>query len=268
MYSPYPFQNHPCILPILSNIILVFSLSCPISSLISPYPFQYHTCILPTLSNIILVFSLSILILVCFLSFPILSLYPPSYINLFINIIQVYNIHQSVHNCTPLPPYPFQYNPCILPILSNIILVSSLSFPISSFYPPYPFQYHPCILPILSNIIFVSSLYPFQCIHVFSQWPFQYPCMDPYPLPISSLYSPYILSDIILVFSLYPFQYHPCILPILSNIILVFSLSFPISSLYSPYILSNIILVSSLFVFSLSFPISYPCILSMPLYSP
>ena len=290
LYSPYPFQNHPCILPILSNIILVFSLSCPISSLISPYPFQYHTCILPTLSNIILVFSLSILILVCFLSFPILSLYPPSYINLFINIIQVYNIHQSVHNCTPLPPYPFQYNPCILPILSNIILVSSLSFPISSFYPPYPFQYHPCILPILSNIIFVSSLYPFQCIHVFSQWPFQYPCMDPYPLPISSLYSPYILSNIILVFSLsfpisslyspYPFRYHPCILPI----------SFPISSLYPLYLyspypfqyhilvsflcpcilpnLSNIILVSSLsipisslyplyaLVFSLSFTIS------------
>ena len=214
LYSPYPFQNHPCILPILSNIILVFSLSCPISSLISPYPFQYHTCILPTLSNIILVFSLSILILVCFLSFPILSLYPPSYINLFINIIQVYNIHQSVHNCTPLPPYPFQYNPCILPILSNIILVSSLSFPISSLYPPY----------ILSN---------------------------------ASMYSPNGLSNI-LVWIPILYQYHPCILPI----------SFPISSLYSPYILSNIILVSSLFVFSLSFPISYPCILSMPLYSP
>ena len=74
-------------------------------------------------------------------------------------------------------------------------------------------------------------------------------CMDPYPLPISSLYSPYILSNIILVSSLCPsvfslsfsisslyrlylFQYHPCILPILANIILVSSLSFPISSLY------------------------------------
>ena len=82
-------------------------------------------------------------------------------------------------------------------------------------------------------------------------------CMDPYPLPISSLYSPYILSDIILVFSLYPFQYHPCIL----SMPYVFSLSFSISSLYRLYlfqyhpcilpILSNIILVSSL-----SFPIS------------
>ena len=227
LYSPYPFQYHHCILPILSNISLVFSLSFPISVLYSPYPFQYQSCILPILSIPYLYppypfqyhpFS-SLYVSYHFQYYP--CILPHTSIFSYTLYIQVYNIHQSVHNHTPLPPYPFQYHPCILTIYID----------------------------------------PFQYIHIFSQWPFQYqlvwipilyryhPCILPISFPISSLYSPYILSNIILVSSLCPsvfslsfsisslyrlylFQYHPCILPILSNIILVSSLSFPISSLY------------------------------------
>ena len=146
LYSPYPFQYHHCILPILSIPYLYppypFQYH-PFSSLYVSYHFQYYPCILPHTS----IFSYTL-------------------------YIQVYNIHQSVHNHTPLPPYPFQYHPCILTIY--------ISFPMLPYIPPMAFP--------------ISA------------------CMDSYPLPISSLYSPYILSDIILVFSLYPFQYHPCIL--------------------------------------------------------
>ena len=131
--SLYPPQHYPCILPILSNIIIVFSLSFPISVLYSPYPFQYQSCILPILSNISLVSSLSFQYHTCIL--PTLS-----------NIIHSH--------------------PCMFPIISNIILVSSLIH--QSFHIHYIFKYitytnlyiiiRPC-LPILSNIILVSSLY-------------------------------------------------------------------------------------------------------------
>ena len=201
--SLYPPQHFPCILPILSNISLVSSL-LSIPYLYPPYPFQYHP------------FS-SLYVSYHFQYYP--CILPHTSIFSYTLYIQVYNIHQSVHNHTPLPPYPFQYHPCIL-----TIYISFLIHPFSQ----WPFQY---------QLVWIPILYRYH------------PCILPISFPISSLYSPYILSNIILVSSLCPsvfslsfsisslyrlylFQYHPCILPILSNIILVSSLSFPISSLY------------------------------------